>query len=168
MIEPVGIEKRKLTIVRQSAEEANTKVPIGEGLVLQLKVKNNSPDTAIYPLDPAFLRRGIGSDTPATRIVVGKETFAGGPINWPFKPPLTREFEEAQENENRPLEPGETRDYYVCSAYDPRLTVAVKHAKEPAIWRVQVRRGLIEYRGQDVPVTAIIGVQFAGGDVAGL
>jgi hypothetical protein len=169
VVEPVRIEKRMLTLVRQGTDE-RVEVPLkaADALVMQLRVSNTSTKTAIFPLDPAFLRVGVGTDTPATRLVVGKETFAGGPINWPFKGLVTREYERAQEDETRPLGPGESRDYYVCSKADPQIARAVKFAKEPALWRVQVRRGLIEFKGRDVPVTAIIGVEFRASDVAGL
>jgi hypothetical protein len=169
VIEPVRIEKRALTLVRESAEE-RVEVPLrdGDALVLQLRVSNTSTEAAIFPLDPAFLRQGVGTDTPATRIVVGKETFAGGPINWPFRQRVTREYEQAQEDETRALGPGESRDYFVCSKADQQLVRAVKFAKGPVIWRVQVRRGVVEFRGKDVPVTAIVGVEFGASDVAGL
>ena len=167
VIVPVGIEKRKLTLVRESAEEKRG-VPIGEGFVLHLKVTNSSRESSIYPLDPAFDRHAVGADKPATRIVVGSETFAGGPISWPFTKHITREFEQSQETETQELMPGETRDYYVCSVPDPHLVNSVRHAKEPVLWRVQVRRGLIGFRGKTIPVTAIIGVEFRGSDVSGL
>jgi hypothetical protein len=166
-IVPVQIEKRKMTLVREG-EKRPVEVPAGEGLVLRLRVKNTSPDAAIFPLDPAFQRKEGTGDTPATRIVVGRETFAGGPITWPFGKNMTREYEKEQEAEARPLPPGESRDYFVCSASDRRIFDAVKNSNEPALWRVQVRRGLIEFRGKDVPVTAIIGVEFRRSEVPGL
>jgi hypothetical protein len=167
IIEPVKIEKRKLILVRESDEERVT-VPKSDGFVLQLRVTNSSKDLTIFPLDPAFDRSATGIDAPATRLMVGSESFAGGPIPWPFGKRITREYEQSQEAENKPLAPGETRDYFVCSADDPRLMITVKHTRLPLLWRVQVRRGLIEYRGKDIPVTAIIGVEFEPSDVAGL
>jgi hypothetical protein len=165
-IVPVQIEKRKLTIVREG-EKRPVEVPAGEGLVLRLRVKNTSSDLPIYPLDPAFQRRETADDTPASRLVVGKETFVGGPITWPFVR-TTREYEKEQEAETRPLLPGETREYVVCSPANPRIFEAVKYAKESSLWRVQVRRGLIDFHGKNVPVTAIIGVEFQRADVPGL
>jgi hypothetical protein len=166
-IVPVQIVKRKLTLVREG-EKRPVEVPEGDGLVLRLRVTNTSADVPIYPLDPAFQRRDAPGDSPATRIVVGRQSFAGGPINWPFKKPLTREYEKEQEDEARPLGPGETRDYFVCSPADARVLDAVRQAKDSALWRVQVRRGLIEFDGKDVPVTAIVGVEFRRADVPGL
>jgi hypothetical protein len=43
----------------------------------------------------------------------------------------------------------------------------VKESSDTLLWRVQVRRGLIEFKGKDVPVTAIIGVEFKSSDVKG-
>ncbi|HVL14706.1 MAG TPA: hypothetical protein VM529_19190, partial [Gemmata sp.] len=167
VIEPLKVEKRKLAIVRQSLEESR-RVELGDALVLRLKVTNTSEDVEIYPLDPAFIRRPIGPDAPATRVVVGRESFAGGPINWPFGERLTREFEEQQADENTPLKPGESRDYFVPTAPNPQLVNAVRNAKDPVLWRVQVRRGMIDFRDRDVPVTAVVGVEFRASEVAGL
>ena len=38
-------------------------------------------------------------------------------------------------------------------------------AKEPLQWRVEVRRGPVVLRGKDVPVTAVVGVDFKASDV---
>jgi hypothetical protein len=134
--------------------------------VLTLKVKNNSPDLAFCPLDPAFNRKTFTGDTPGTRLVIGTDMFFGGPINWPFK--SARQFEQAQEKDAEPLRPGESRDYAVCSANDGKILTALKKSKEAALWRVQVRRGLYQFREKDVPVTAIVGVEFQASQVTGL
>ena len=39
---------------------------------------------------------------------------------------------------------------------------AVKKAKAPAVWRTQVRRGLIPYQDTEIPVSAVVGVSFEG------
>jgi hypothetical protein len=159
-IQPVQVEKRRLVIFAENKDEKRRLGESGEALVLKLKVKNTSTDLTIYPLDPAFNRRSIGDDKAATRLVVGKQTFAGGPVSWPFSRNVAREYERDQESDVIPLRPGETREYTVCSVADSRLLSAVRNAKDPVLWRVQVRRGLIEFKGKDVPVTAIIGVEF--------
>jgi hypothetical protein len=164
-IQPVHVEKRRLVLFAEGKAEKRRLGETGEALVLKLKVKNTSTDLTIYPLDPAFNRRSIGDDKAATRLVVGKQTFAGGPVSWPFSRNVAREYERDQEGDAIPLRPGETREYSVCSAADPRLLAAVRTSKDPVVWRVQVRRGLIEFKGRDVPVTAIVGVEFRPSEV---
>jgi hypothetical protein len=117
-------------------------------------------------MDPALTRRArLDDKQPATRLVVGKQVFYGGGIDWPFPVNVTRRYEEQQVNDASPLKPGETREYVVFTDADPRIVKAVQDSSDPMLWRVQVRRGLIEYRGKDVPVTAIIGVEFKASDV---
>ncbi len=164
-IEPVKVGTRRLNMVAKGKAEERTTTSRDDALVLILKVKNTSPDIAIFPMDPAFTRRSIGDDKPATRLVVGKQTFAGGANTWPFRSGVVREYEKDQENDAVPLKPGETREYVVCSPADRNVAAVVRNAKDTVQWRVQVRRGLIEFKGKDVPVTAIIGVEFKASDV---
>ncbi len=168
-IEPVAVEARPLTIVQESkiAGQSARNATSSPALVLHLRVKNNSPDLAFCPLDPAFNRR-TGVDKIGTQIVVGKQNFYGGHIGWPFTANLKRVYEEMQEADATPLKPGETRDYVVCSDTDSRLRKAVRDSADPILWRVQVRRGLIDFKGKEVPVTAIIGVEFRAADVKNL
>jgi hypothetical protein len=167
-ITPVDVVQRRLRIVREAkgSEEATTTTSSHPALVLQLRVKNSSPDSQIYPLDPAFTRRAPKTDEkPLTRLVVGSRSYAGA-ITWPFSERLKREYEEKQKDDVDPLKPGETRDYVVFSeGNDASPARAAKASKEPLQWRVQVRRGLIEFKGKDVPVTAVIGVDFKSSDI---
>ena len=93
--------------------------------------------------------------------------FFGGPVSWPFRVGR-RQVDEEQEGDAAPLGPGESREYVVCSPAEPKLLAAVRAAKEPLLWRVQVRRGLIPFRDKEVPVTAVVGVEFRKEDVGGL
>jgi hypothetical protein len=168
-IEPVKVEARPLKIVTEGKKQQYNETTKGRALVLQLKVKNTSNDLAIFPMDPAFLRKPKGDDKQVpTRLVVGKQTFLGGAIDWPTATNVTRRYEEQQAGDATPLKPGETRDYVVFTNVDPKLIEAVHAATETLQWRIQIRRGLIEYRGKDVPVTAIIGVEFKPSDVKNL
>jgi hypothetical protein len=168
-VTPLEIEKRRLNIVKEvkGAAERLMSTSSQAALVLQLRVKNTSPDSSIFPLDPAFTRRAKGDDKPPTRLIVGSRVFAGGAISWPFNERLVkREYEEKQEQDATALKPGETRDYIVFTVGDDaNLARTVRATKEPLLWRVQLRRGLIEFRGKDLPVTAIIGVEFKATDV---
>jgi hypothetical protein len=134
-------------------------------VVLTVRVKNVSPDLTFHPLDPAFNRKEAATDSPPTALVVGKSTFAGGPIAWPFQKNVRRKYERAQADDDKPLAPGESRTYVVTSDTRPEVIRAVQNARDTILWRVQVRRGLVEYRGREVPVTALVGVEFKASDV---
>jgi len=158
-IEPQGVGIRTLSIKTLDAKGAeglsNNR---GKSLVLKLKVTNTSKELAVFPLDPAFNRKT--RDKICTQLVVKDKHFYGGPVLWPFLGGMKRIFEEKQTDDAKPLAPGESREYVVCSDTDPQILKAVNASKEAVLWRVQVRRGLIEFKGKDVPVTAIIGVEF--------
>jgi hypothetical protein len=136
--------------------------------VLHLRVKNNSPDLAFCPLDPAFNRKSGSLEKIGTQLVVGKDRFRGGLIGWPFTANLERVYEEKQEADAIPLNPGETREYIVCSDTDSRLRKALRDSTDPILWRVHLRSGLIDFKGKEIPVTAIIGVEFRSSDVKNL
>jgi hypothetical protein len=160
-VEPLRVEARDLKVITEGKGEKKQEVKL-HALVLHLRVKNTSADLAIFPMDPAFnrLANPRNDPHPATRLVVGRQAFYGGAIEWPFAPTVTRRYEEAQAGDATPLKPGEEREYVVFTDVDPELLKTVKGAKDPLLWRVQVRRGLIEFRGKEVPVTAIVGVEF--------
>lgn len=168
-IEPLGIEVRNLEIIEESKTAGRSPRPDknATALVLRLRVKNTSADLPIYPLDPAFNRK-TGVDKIGTQLVVGKQRFYGGPIAWPFPTNVKRVYDAQQERDATPLAPGDTREYVVCSDIAWQIRAAVKNSNDPIEWRVQVRRGLIELKGKDVPVTAIIGVEFKAADVKNL
>jgi hypothetical protein len=168
-IEPVKIESRKLNVIIENSREKKTDTSLarrGESLVMQLRITNTSNEFPIFPMDPALTRKArVDDEKPATRLIVGNQTFYGGAIVWPFPSNLTRRYEEQQEKDNIPLKPGETREYVVFTDSEQKILKAVKDSNDPLLWRVQVRRGLIEFKGKDVPVTAIIGVEFKAVDV---
>lgn len=169
-VEPVAVEERGLRIVTEGKNRADKPVTseTAPAFVLHLKVKNTSDDLLIHPIDPAFNRKVIGNDVVGTGLVVGKQTFWGGPIEWPFRGRIGRKYEAAQEADATPLQPGESREYVICTEPNSRIVKAVREAKDSVLWRVQVRRGRIDFRGRDIPVTAIIGVEFKPTDVKGL
>jgi hypothetical protein len=169
-ITPVKVEARPLEIrVRSGDRTTPEPASLNPALVLTLRIRNTSTDLPLHPMDPAFTRKSKGTDLPATGLEVGSQHFWGGAIDWPPANTLvSRVFELEQESDEVPLQPGQTRDYVVFTDTRPAILDAVKEAGMPMLWRVQVRRGLVPYRGRDVPVTAIIGVEFTRGDVTGL
>jgi hypothetical protein len=169
-VEPVSVEKRPLTIVKEGKARGDIQRRVTKfgALVLHLRVTNTSADSPIYPLDPAFTRSAKMDDRPAMRLAIGRQLLYGGAIPWPFGESVRREYEEAQAQDDKPLKPGETRDYVVFTNEDSSLAQVIKKAGEPLVWRVQVRRGVIEFRGKDVPVSAIIGIEFNPSDIRNL
>jgi hypothetical protein len=164
-VEPVAVAVRKLSLVKVPESGKAATVPLQRGVTLTLNVRNTSSDLTFHPLDPAFNRKAFPSDQPPTALVVGKDTFAGGPVIWPFERNLKRAYESAQVGDDVPLGPGESRKYIVTSDARETVVKAVQGARDTILWRVQVRRGLVEYRGREVPVTALIGVEFQASDV---
>ncbi len=164
-IEPLGLEQRLLKIATEGKSEKRIQTSTAPAIVLRLKIRNASDDLLIHPLDPAFNRRIVGTERVGTGLTVGKQTFWGGAIGWPFSGTAIRVYETAQEADGTPLKPGETREFVVFSNSSASLVKSVKDARDALLWRVQVRRGRIDFDGKDVPVTAIIGVEFKAADV---
>lgn len=165
VIQPEEIVKRPLTLEIEGKDGEKKPRPAGIALVMRMMIKNNS-DLSIYPMDPAFTRKTKGDDRPITRIVLNKQTvFAGGAIGWPFGDRVKRIMEHQQANDYEPLRPGESREYIVFTDTDRKLIEAVEKFKDTMQWRVQVRRSPIKYRGKEVPVTAIIGVDFTASEI---
>ncbi len=169
-IEPLKVEIRPLKVIVEGKQEKPREEARRNTLVMQLRIKNTSNDLSIFPMDPALTRKARPDDKQfvGTRLVVpGKQPFVGGGIEWPVAANVKRKYEEQQEKDNVPLNPGETREYVVFTDTDPQIVKTVKESSDTLLWRVQVRRGLIEFKGKDVPVTAIIGVEFKSSDVKG-
>lgn len=166
-VQPVRIEKRGLEIKLEgtSDKEKEKTLRPGKALVLTLDIKNTSPDLPIFPVDPAFNRREAKNDQPITRLVVGKRTFYGGEIEWPLPALYKKKSEVQQGNDAIPLKPGESREYVVFTAASTDLIKTAEGEKGQLQWRVQLRRGLIDYRGKEVPVTAVIGIDFKASDI---
>jgi len=110
---------------------------------------------------------------PYDFIDVGNKRYYGGCILHPvdhdkFNPlpvGLEREYMDGQENDIKPLNPGEERRL-VFAAY-PKNGVASEatNHKGPMTWRVLLRRGLVNYKGKDLSVCAVIGVEFNASDI---
>jgi hypothetical protein len=163
---PLEVKKRPLLLFTEHvAGTPQKELPTRAALVLKLSIKNNS-DVSLFPMDPAFTRKSTGDDRPITRLVLNKTTFfPGGPIPWPLGPAVKKMYEQQQANDYVPLAPGETREYVVFTPGESEIVSKVEGAREPLQWRVQVRRDPISFRGKELPVTAIIGVDFKPSDV---
>ncbi|HUR54810.1 MAG TPA: hypothetical protein VMZ71_11810 [Gemmataceae bacterium] len=170
VIEPLRVTSRPLRLIGEFATGgAPGELKTAPALVLTMRVRNTSDDVAIFPLDPAFNRKNVVNyPLPISGLVVGAKTFWGGEIEWPFAQRLKRMYEGNQADDAKPLKPKESREYVVFTAADGKAPAALRDHTGTATWRVQVRRGLVSFRGKDVPVTAIVGVEFQKSDVSGL
>jgi len=166
-VHPIRVEKRHLQIVRVGPQpgDRQKRSTRFEALVLHLQITNTSADLPIYPLDPAFTRSATHDDKPATRLSIGKRALYGGAIAWPFAGGIQREYEQSQTNDYEPLNPGSTREYVVFTNEDANLAWVLHSTMDALLWRVQLRRGTVDWKGKEVPVSAIIGVEFQSGQV---
>ncbi len=167
-VTPVSVEYRSwMAFTKMKNRAEPRRVPIKPTLVLHIRLKNISPDLWFYPTDPYFDRNPKqAGDKPYTLVDVGGRKYFGGLIEYVTEPGNTeRTWLQGQENDDKPLGPGESRETVLVARPGDGLFDAVRKATEPAVWRMQVRRGLVPYRGTEVPVSAVIGVSFSAADV---
>ena len=156
----------------------------GPSLVLHLRLENVSEDETFQPLDRFFDRRwreeSSGGAPPLTLLEAGSTRFYGGPAEWRPRDQSARnnkvrpEFIYLMSGEkpvadpvDRPLGPGESAEVFVCTdGSDPR-SAGLVNRKGKFLWRVHVRRGLVNVLGRDVPAAAVVGVAFADRDIGG-
>jgi hypothetical protein len=167
-VTPLAVEYRPWTAftkIRNRYEPR--KVPIKATLVMHLRLRNVSPDLTFYPTDPYFDRNPKqANDKPYTLLDVGGRKYYGGLIEFVAEPGNTeRTWIAGQENDDKPLGPGEARETVLVSRPGDALFDAVQKAKEPAVWRIHVRRGLMPYHGTEIPVSAVVGVSFTAADI---
>jgi hypothetical protein len=172
---PQKIEARKIVFGYEDTH-LNPNPSQQEALVLTLTLRNVSRDIYFAPADAAFYRRWKeGAKTkPYTFLEVGPARFYGGAVDRPtrgrrdeFGPgPGPGEYVEGQENYDRVLDPGKEMTTSVCT--DPentRVLDAVHKYKGTMLWRVEVRRGLVQVGKREVPACAVVGVEFNRDDV---
>jgi hypothetical protein len=177
-VTPTKVERRRVRVFVSGFDRPE---PCdGDSLVLHLRLVNRAADYAFTPLDNYFDRwwQPPGGLPPLTLLEAGPERFYGGPAHW--YPRTSRDAGKRQWVEGRKdfdpdgLAPGAEQEPFVCTdGNDPRaLRVLFGEGgagpyRGPMLWRVQVRRGLYDYRGRRVPAAAVIGVAFDSRDIAG-
>ena len=177
-VEPLRIReattRHRVTVPVNRSQSEKKKLPFA--FVLTLRVKNNS-DVPIYPMDPAFTRKSCSVTTaPITRLDKSSVSRRSSPAaRSRMAAPGTRSAEEIRSS-NRPtitslLPPGELSAATMwCSPTPPtRASLrSVESAKRTnAVARAQAvqQRESITFRGKELPVTAIIGVDFKASDI---
>ncbi len=164
LVEPLAVQRKKLTIYQQINEgkDLNKIVEREPSYLLKLRLTNLSSDVSFYPADPAFNRAYKRDEKlPGTGLVVPSKTFYGA-LPWPRKAggAITAQYVEGQEHDKEPLGPGQTRETVVVTFHDGRILDLIKATDAVLTWRVQLRHGLFNLNGRDVPVSAIVGVEF--------
>lgn len=170
-VTPLKIERRPVQYFTSRASNAKAgRAANREWLVLHVKLKNVSTDCYYHPTDPAFVRNAKMEGEifqPYTRIEFANgKTFPGGPFPWRTgRSPDLLPWVQEQEKDVEPLAPGEERQSVILSIYEPELWEAVEKSKEPILWRVQFRCGVVPTTKGDVSVTGVVGIEFKKTDI---
>ena len=167
-VTPLSIEYRPWTAFTKVKNRPEPKkVAIKDTLVLHVRLRNVSSDLTFYPTDPYFDRNPKGpNDKPYDLVDVGGRKYFGGLIEYVTETGNTeRTWLRGQEADDKPLGPGESRETVLLTRPRDGVFDAVRKANAPAVWRVQVRRGLVPYHGTEVPASAVVGVAFTAADV---
>ncbi len=184
-VTPIRVARQRMSIMVDKFDKAE---PLEtDSLVLYLKFRNLAEDYAFTPLDNFFDRQWKNAGPPPyTLLEADGQTFIGGPAAWVSETQarssnkFRREWIAGRKNIDRAgLQPGEEEKSFTCTdgsdAKIARFLFGVDANNRrvgapyhgPLLWRVHLRRGLIDWRGKRVPATAVIGVEFTDKDYAG-
>ncbi len=177
-VTPLALEKTKVGVLVSGFSKPEPCKD--DSLILKLKLKNVSADQSFSPLDYYFNRKWKEKTRnnyppPFTMVQLGSEnpekSFFGGPAKWlPLalsggkSSQSTRETVEGG-NLNKSLDPGEDTTAFLCTDGDDEATQSIFNYKGPILWRIQVRRGLVEVGSKQIPASAVIGVEFSITDI---
>jgi hypothetical protein len=154
-------------------------------LILHLDFENISEDVVFRPLDAFFNPRldhskgNVLTNRTFTQLVMGDPPITrlcGGPCKWVPPALRSKELVETVEGQHyeKELKPGDPPLHtFVCvdpDTQDPAYLAThpeddILRYKGPLMYRVQFRRGLVNYKGKEVPCTAVIGVDFTDRDI---
>jgi hypothetical protein len=186
-VTPRMVEWRQVYVSQQGREQnpepVRARGPGGElveapSLVLHLHLENASAEEVFQPLDRHFDRQwkqGQGPP-PLTVLEAGDRRFYGGPAAWRPRgdPSGVPEYLNLKDGEgfrpnpvDAPLHPGDSCEVFVCTdAADPAAG-ELRRYRGGLLWRVHLRRGLVAVRGQEVPASTVVGVEFTAAQVGG-
>ena len=174
-IQPLKVERRRLTIYSEN-RNLRPQETAHDALVLTVRLRNISEDVYFTPTDPVFDRQWkeeYGSSRPYTLLEIGGKKFFGGPIQWrprtnrgAFRADDPREHVKGQEKDNEVLKPGADRTSILCTDPSKReILQTFQGSQGPLVWRVHLRRGLVDVGDREVSATAVVGVIFDKKDV---
>jgi hypothetical protein len=177
-VTPLAVERRRVRVVVRGW--AKPEPCRNDSLVLRLKLRNVSADQTFAPLDNCFdraWRLGQG-EMPLTQLEAAGRHFCG-PARWY---PLGNKSNNKPEwlegrapSDPMDLAPGAPLESYVCTDGNDEEAVRVLFGEGPGppaapcpgpfLWRVRLRRGLIEWDGKERSATTVIGVEFTRSDI---
>jgi hypothetical protein len=128
-------------------------------LELQLRAKNVSNNQAFSPMHPDFLK-ATAATKPYTYLDAPSffSRFYGGHLAY-------KRGNDDNKTLEGDLQPGEDEQILLTTKDNKQVVERIVNSTENLTWRVQLRRGLVGYRGQKVSATAVIGVQFHAKDI---
>lgn len=138
--------------------------PEKDKLTLTMLVKNTSADLRFNPIPTTFLRPNgyVYLDLGKDRAYSGKLAYRK-PIGFFAGLAAMRKRGQAKPFDGV-LSPGETMIVTLTTL--PRDDAVVKKLPDyrgPILWRIEVRRGLVEIAGKPVSATCVIGIEFDAG-----
>lgn len=169
-ITPLSVEQKRL-MFKWRTGQYKPELSEYESLVMALKLKNLSKDVEFRPLDLSFdhlWKETNGAATlPYTYLEVNGRRFCG-PFRWlpsvqrnqPSQFAGSDEYVEGQEDYMKLLQPGEELKTVIVTDPNDQIAATLRNYPGKLLWRVQVRRGLVNYKDRDISVTGVIGVQF--------
>jgi len=140
----------------------------GEALVLRLRLRNISKDVVFCPTDRAFDHKWSpkqGGNKPYTFLEVGNRKFFGAADTQGTFNRGRKEMVEGQ-TFGTELNPGQELTTIVCTdPEDDRVLNTLNQHNGPLLWRVHVRRGLVQVEDKDYSTTAVVGIEFTKRDI---
>jgi hypothetical protein len=138
--------------------------PRGDSLEMTLRLRNISSDLRFNPLPRSFLVRTQGY----TFLEFGKQKIYGGRLSYHKTIGFWANIREFL-GDPRPafegvLDPGEEMIATLStSPRDEAIVGKLNDYRGPLLWRLEVRRGLVDVGGKTVSATAVVGVEFDSG-----
>lgn len=169
-VTPLRVEQKRVLFKYRLGSFKSELAP-EESLVLQLQLKNISKNSEFRPVDLAFDHfwkdgQHPQNTMPYTYLEVAGKRFCS-PLKW--NPAAARklpvhvgqdEFVEGQEEGNKILLPGEQMKTVIVTDPGDNVPQALRNHRGKLLWRVQLRRGLVELNNKLYSATAVIGVEF--------
>jgi hypothetical protein len=139
--------------------------PKGDALELTMRIRNISSNLRFNPIPRAFLVREQGY----TFVEFGKHKIYGGRLSYHKTQGFWANLHDFVDVPRRPpfdgvLDPGEEMVATLTTA--PRDEAQVRKLTDyrgPIVWRLEIRRGLVEISGKQWSAATVVGVEFDSG-----
>jgi phage FluMu protein Com len=168
-VQPLDVEQKRVRLMTRN-DRFQPSDATEESLVLHVRMKNISPDVVFRPTDPTFDFRwspSMGDRTqPFTYLQIGQSApyFGDNERN----PKEVRYYIPGQEDHERFLRPGEQIKTCFYTRPDDKVALYLaRNRNQPLVWRVQLRRGLVQYQGKEFSCSFVFGVEFKADQIKG-